>query len=792
MFSLLRCFCSRRFAAVVVFAGFTAAMYYLSHKDVLDRGHALCGEIKDFRINCTKDPNHPPVCTAMSHEGLPGFTLSLVNSLYGLVLFLTFSHITRTVYLNNLEATRGMFSSDLIRFSFHMKIVHATLFWAAGWGMYCVFSPGHNAGHEPKDPSAAFSIAVSVEHAIVTGGVRAYSTGLEVFTLVQLVTDSLDTMEELAMKWAAGAFLIVLAGNIGVLMAHCDRHSCDLDDKDIVTKLLSTVTGIEADFLLGKAVLFCAIYSYLLLYSISNHLPVKRKGLTLYSGFLLTVSLLRAISYGLLRPHSHFDGTSADGGVCAFTLSMLLYCFGFGYITYLALLFESRYWFDQLSTTTATPEENSLLARSAGRTESSNASCNSMNLAVVDTVSGASELTLTQGLLGQQRYNIDISDCIIPTIQLQRHVGPWNAPEGANAKVELFMYQQQLVAVKMLLPQRLGNREKRRQLQHEVAVLRMLQHECIVGFKGVWVDPPILGIVMEWCCMDLYDALCAERELITMKNAFSKYDEDESGTISTKQLATVMRALGRSEFQLQEILDEFGMLLLGNGGVNFRAMPGCKFANLHPLGVMRDIADGLAYLHAQGVVHRDMKSLNVLLTKDMRAKIADFGDAAMQAASESLRDSYHTENRHGTAAWMAPEAFLIDDRLTSAVDVFSFGIVAWECITFQSPLVHLRLPETGDRLFSVGMQGRDRDELTNKFVVQMKLRPPQPNGCDPALWALLERCWDPQAQNRPTFGQVIEDIDALNQERAFHFPYPLPAAERLRNPLSANTNIPQQ
>ena len=82
------------------------------------------------------------------------------------------------------------------------------------------------------------------------------------------------------------------------------------------------------------------------------------------------------------------------------------------------------------------------------------------------------------------------------------------------------------------------------------------------------------------------------------------------------------------------------------------------------------------------LVHRDVKSLNVLLTRDMRAKIADFGDSAMQAVHSKLqasdlnkersRTSFHTKNRHGTAAWMAPEALTLEG-LTSAVDVFSFG-----------------------------------------------------------------------------------------------------------------------
>jgi serine/threonine protein kinase len=357
----------------------------------------------------------------------------------------------------------------------------------------------------------------------------------------------------------------------------------------------------------------------------------------------------------------------------------------------------------------------------------------------------------------------------------------------------------------MLLPQRLGNREKRRQLQHEVAVLRMLQHPNIVDFKGVWVDPPTLGIVMEWCQMDLYDALTAERDFDMVKKACSKLDNDNGsdGTITSIQLESVMRAIGRSSSdepasmkEVQELVDEFGMRNLGHGVIDYRVMHNHKFDKFRPLRVLRDIAAGLHYLHTQGVVHRDVKSLNVLLTKDMRAKIADFGDAAMQAASESLgRSCYHTENRHGTAAWMAPEALLIEDSLTSAVDVFSFGVVAWECITFRSPLVHLRVPAgDGNRLVSVALQGREAIQLTKKFVVQMGLRPPQPDGCDLKLWALLGCCWAARAEERPNFAKVIEDLDAIDHaalEARDTFPYLLPAAERLRNPLNANIPIEQ-
>lgn len=80
--------------------------------------------------------------------------------------------------------------------------------------------------------------------------------------------------------------------------------------------------------------------------------------------------------------------------------------------------------------------------------------------------------------------------------------------------------------------------------------------------------------------------------------------------------------------------------------------------------------------HERKLVHRDLKSANVLITDDWVAKLTDFGDAIKgMNAVESLR---------GTPAWLAPEA-LSDSVLTSKADIYSFGMILWELLTFQSP-----------------------------------------------------------------------------------------------------------
>ena len=94
-------------------------------------------------------------------------------------------------------------------------------------------------------------------------------------------------------------------------------------------------------------------------------------------------------------------------------------------------------------------------------------------------------------------------------------------------------------------------------------------------------------------------------------------------------------------------------------------------------GVGAMVADALAYAHAQGVIHRDVKPGNVLLGTDNRTKLADFGIARL--IGDTVR---HTQTGHaiGTAAYLAPEQ-VRGDELTTAADVYALGLVLLEALT---------------------------------------------------------------------------------------------------------------
>ena len=98
--------------------------------------------------------------------------------------------------------------------------------------------------------------------------------------------------------------------------------------------------------------------------------------------------------------------------------------------------------------------------------------------------------------------------------------------------------------------------------------------------------------------------------------------------------------------------------------------------------VLRKILEGLAHLHSMGIIHRDIKSDNVLINKDGLLKLADFGYSCRLTSPEDD----NRQSRVGTAAWMAPE--LIKNQMKgygTSIDIWSFGILAVELANGDPP-----------------------------------------------------------------------------------------------------------
>ncbi|KAI4380644.1 hypothetical protein MLD38_006811 [Melastoma candidum] len=111
------------------------------------------------------------------------------------------------------------------------------------------------------------------------------------------------------------------------------------------------------------------------------------------------------------------------------------------------------------------------------------------------------------------------------------------------------------------------------------------------------------------------------------------------------------------------------------------------------LEITIDIAHGLTYLHSYAerqIIHRDVKSSNILLTDSLRAKVADFGFARLGAADNG--DTHVETNIKGTIGYLDPE-YMRTYHLTTRSDVYSFGVLLTEMLTGRRAVEPKRPPE---------------------------------------------------------------------------------------------------
>jgi serine/threonine protein kinase len=157
------------------------------------------------------------------------------------------------------------------------------------------------------------------------------------------------------------------------------------------------------------------------------------------------------------------------------------------------------------------------------------------------------------------------------------------------------------------------------------------------------------------------------------------------------------------------------------------------------LAVLADAARALAYAHAQGVVHRDVKPANILLTRSGKAKVADFGLA--RAMDQS---SMTTEGKVlGTAAYLSPEQAK-GLRATTASDVYSMGIMLYEVAAGDPPF-------TSDNHLGYLYQHAEIDPT------RPSVRAPFPT----ALGDLALACLAKKPADRPTMSEVADRLAAM-------------------------------
>ncbi|XP_020489779.2 uncharacterized protein [Labrus bergylta] len=150
------------------------------------------------------------------------------------------------------------------------------------------------------------------------------------------------------------------------------------------------------------------------------------------------------------------------------------------------------------------------------------------------------------------------------------------------------------------------------------------------------------------------------------------------------------------------------------------------------------IAKGMHYLHAEApvkVIHRDLKSRNVVMTADKVLKICDFG------ASKFLSHTTHM-TVVGTFPWMAPEV-IQSLPVSETCDTYSYGVVLWEMLTREVPFK--------------GFEGLQVAWL----VVEKQERLTIPTSCPASFAELMRRCWQADPKERPQFKQVLVTLETM-------------------------------
>ncbi|KAJ0244389.1 hypothetical protein HA466_0190290 [Hirschfeldia incana] len=176
-----------------------------------------------------------------------------------------------------------------------------------------------------------------------------------------------------------------------------------------------------------------------------------------------------------------------------------------------------------------------------------------------------------------------------------------------------------------------------------------------------------------------------------------------------------------------------------------------------------DIARGMNYLHhcSPPIVHRDLKSSNLLVDRNWTVKVADFG------LSRIKHETYlTTKSGKGTPQWMAPEV-LRNESADEKSDIYSFGVVLWELATEKIPW------ETLNAMQVIGAVG---------FMNQ---RLEIPKDIDPLWIALMESCWHSDTKLRPTFQELMDKLREMQRKSTIQL-QATRAALRDNSPLKDN------
>ncbi|XP_018556569.1 raf-1 proto-oncogene, serine/threonine kinase a isoform X1 [Lates calcarifer] len=171
-----------------------------------------------------------------------------------------------------------------------------------------------------------------------------------------------------------------------------------------------------------------------------------------------------------------------------------------------------------------------------------------------------------------------------------------------------------------------------------------------------------------------------------------------------------------------------------------------NFKMIQLMDIARQTAQGMDYLHAKNIIHRDMKSNNIFLHEGLTVKIGDFGLATVKARWSG---SHQVEQPSGSILWMAPEVIRMQDNnpYSFQSDVYSYGIVLFELMTGELP--YSQIANRDQIIFMVG-RGYLSPDLSKLY-----------KNCPKAMKRLVADCIKKSKDERPLFPQILSSIELL-------------------------------
>ncbi|KAI6187748.1 Serine/threonine-protein kinase TNNI3K [Aphelenchoides besseyi] len=154
-----------------------------------------------------------------------------------------------------------------------------------------------------------------------------------------------------------------------------------------------------------------------------------------------------------------------------------------------------------------------------------------------------------------------------------------------------------------------------------------------------------------------------------------------------------------------------------------------------------DVARGMRYLHEvanHAVIHRDLNPHNILLHRNGRAVVADFGESRFMAEHEED----NMTKQPGNLRWMAPEVFSQSCRYDEKVDVYSYALVVWEIHTSELPFASLKPAAAA---YEMALKNKLPSIATPQFPEH--------------IIEIISSSWNPNASLRPTFSQILTIIE---------------------------------